>query len=98
MAQAEFAVSLDNQTVTVCGIVFRMSPQETAFLYTLDQHRGEYVSTGQIVQAIWGGGEIPLGADQIIARYAREVRRFLLPFSIQIENMAARGYKLILPE
>jgi DNA-binding response OmpR family regulator len=88
-------ISLDDNSITIAGIKFSMSPQETEFLTILDRKRGEFVSTSEIVAALWGGGDIPVGADQIMARYAADIRRFAEPFGVKIEGVFARGYRLV---
>lgn len=95
LTSRSFAVDLDSNFVTVCGVKFKISPQEAEFLYAIDRHRGNFVATDSVVHALWGGGDIPSGADQIISGYAGQLRRFLEPFGVRIESESHRGYRLV---
>lgn len=92
-----FAVDLQGNCVNISGVTFKMTPQETEFLHFLEKQNGKTASTRDIVYALWGGGPIPIGADQIIARYAADIRRFAEPFGVLVESVFSgrnRSYRL----
>ena len=94
VASEQFLVDLASNTVSRNGVVVRLSPQPAEILFILRQHQPEGASFERISALLWGKGDWPVTARNLIHVRATMLRKLIGPLGLSIEGIHGWGLRL----
>ncbi len=92
----ELIVSLDTNSISRWGQVIKLPPQATEIMHAIKMDHPNACRPTTIQRRIYGGGEWPEDADNVLNVYVSKIRRLIAPLGVTIQRYHSRGYRLSL--
>jgi DNA-binding response OmpR family regulator len=87
-------VDLTDNTIVWAGGRIDATGQEAEFISILAKSFGRAVAYDAIISGIYGGGDEPQDAKNILSIHKSHLRKRLLRIGLQIQNVWGKGYAL----